>query len=1445
MAESWREKRRRELQGSAQQSSSSSESWREQRRQELNGTAPAAAATPAQVKPVAPRSLPSVQNQLETATTAFTPQSTNPDLRPTFGPPKPSGLENRAAINDALPGRNIPVIGGVLKGLDKLQEYTQPASRIAEQLYTPGAGLTAIGAGTQAAGNLLSRVAPAIGRGSGLGAAIGREAIKEAAVGIPLGAGQVLANNPGASGREVAQGAAFGAGLGAVSGGALAGIGRAISSRLGRNGVQDDVIQEILALPAPKQRGNANMAQTPNIMPGFGGGRLPELPAPGPLGLPAPQIKSPTTGRIAQQTNPYRQQFEALMQRARQLQDDGRFTPGREDADLESLWSQMAGREGVSLDELIQRAYPTRTSKVNPDLVQQARSTQYSREVAGAPLPVKSMADRLISPQGTLGRAATPLERVGRSGLLPNSEKMLPKAKPSQPRIEVNPDVRKGQNKPLGRIASTSRSTYTPNNKTQGLRANYQNQLNNGNFSPELQQRIKNTDQRYDIAHNADSVAKANENVKNLTKAEADFLSNQSGGSEHIATGYRLMQELDALREHQRSLNVANKLAADLTKSGQTSQAATLISRLSPDGQLLNLVRSAERNGMEVSAADSAKFKQLAAIVQDNTGAGIRSNQFDDILNRLEKGEPVTPEELKTLGNMLERANKYTKPAKEVKDVLPKELKDVKKREKVVSFFDNAEQAALARIAARKNQLNALPIDEWADHAIVVASQIVRGTIKAATYVEDMVKLLGEEVRPVAAEIFEKAQKMVNQSSKRISDGKLHEANQIVDRLSGRKVPTAEKVMEKYINENPVSEKDIQKLRDLAKQVNELSGDDAVNADMAMQKILNSYEKSSVWDKVQALRYIAMLLNSSTQAVNALSGPIMATTGTIADVFGTMIDITLSKAMKQPRTTTLYGTNPVAFLARWLKGAKIGGKAGFNGVNPAGIAGANEIRGLTYKSLYNPLSIAERSLGAVAKGADYGAYKAVQTSEIRKMAFLDAKNKGIKGKANIDEHIQKYINNPPDEAILQADRIAKNTTFQRSDSFGGSIANFLANPPGKAKYAKPLIGAVVPFVRTPVNIASTALTLTPGGLFKGLYQLTSKSDASRREAIRSLSLGLTGTGLTSLGYALSNLGIITGANDSGNKSVDALKEQVGEGKYRFNTSAMGRYLRAMLDGKGPDGAAKAAKYQEGDKQFDYNKLQPLAFPLAAGAALNERKDKPAGNQIGGTLSDAAGSFLGMSTLKGVQDVFQPQYGGTTGEKATGLFERVATSFLKSFSPSALAQEARRQDPIQRKTSYNNGILEDTKAYFKSRTPGLSQSLPPNKTTLGKSKINAPGIVGQYLNPYKSEEAPYSEAATVIAKLIESTGDADLAPSAPAKKLTGINKLGESVSIAIPPKRYARYQEELGNKISEYIVTMPNDLTDVQKAERVKKIYSVVEEQFRKQLKAELGLRVSR
>ncbi|OMF38768.1 hypothetical protein BK133_00765 [Paenibacillus sp. FSL H8-0548] len=186
--------------------------------------------------------LPTLQDQLRTATTAFTPQSVNTDLRPMQGPAQPTNLQNRASINAELPGRDIPVLGLGLRAVDKLQELTQPAAKVAEQLYTPGAGITAIGGATAATGNLISKLAPKLGMGSGALPTIGREVIKESVVGAPLAAGQSLASNPEGGLTEAANQAKWGALFGAAGGGLLAGAAKgagAVANSFGEQAISN------------------------------------------------------------------------------------------------------------------------------------------------------------------------------------------------------------------------------------------------------------------------------------------------------------------------------------------------------------------------------------------------------------------------------------------------------------------------------------------------------------------------------------------------------------------------------------------------------------------------------------------------------------------------------------------------------------------------------------------------------------------------------------------------------------------------------------------------------------------------------------------------------------------------------------------------------------------------------------------------------------------------------------------------------------------------------------------------------------------------------------------------------------------------------------------------------------------------------------------------------
>jgi hypothetical protein len=159
-------------------------------------------------------------------------EATKNAIRPMFGPPEPTiqdNFEQRIAENRARTEGNpvMSVVNRLLEPVTAVQTLTEKPAKVAEQLYTPAMGATALYGLSQLTGTALSKLAPVLGNSSKILPTIGRAAIKEGVTGAVAGAGQSLASNPKggleAAAEQAKWGALYGAGGGAVlSGGAKA-----------------------------------------------------------------------------------------------------------------------------------------------------------------------------------------------------------------------------------------------------------------------------------------------------------------------------------------------------------------------------------------------------------------------------------------------------------------------------------------------------------------------------------------------------------------------------------------------------------------------------------------------------------------------------------------------------------------------------------------------------------------------------------------------------------------------------------------------------------------------------------------------------------------------------------------------------------------------------------------------------------------------------------------------------------------------------------------------------------------------------------------------------------------------------------------------------------------------------------------------------------------------
>lgn len=90
-------------------------------------------------------------------------------------------------------------------------------------------------------------------------------------------------------------------------------------------------------------------------------------------------------------------------------------------------------------------------------------------------------------------------------------------------------------------------------------------------------------------------------------------------------------------------------------------------------------------------------------------------------------------------------------------------------RDKIYNYLDEVEQAARERQKTKKNTLSSMPVDQWTDHTIILAAQIGKGTIKLADATEFLVKEFGEQIRPHAKEILNRARGVVKEAERRAS----------------------------------------------------------------------------------------------------------------------------------------------------------------------------------------------------------------------------------------------------------------------------------------------------------------------------------------------------------------------------------------------------------------------------------------------------------------------------------------------------------------------------------------------------------------------------------------------------------------------------------------------------------------------------------------------------
>lgn len=412
-----------------------------------------------------------------------------------------------------------------------------------------------------------------------------------------------------------------------------------------------------------------------------------------------------------------------------------------------------------------------------------------------------------------------------------------------------------------------------------------------------------------------------------------------------------------------------------------------------------------------------------------------------------------------------------------------------------------------------------------------------------------------------------------------------------------------------------------------------------------------------------------------------------------------------------------------------------------------------------------------------------------------------------------DTHSRSVIQ----QAAAQALEDAREATFHEENFLSTAFKN-LSNdvrqhgPAGTLAHA--VIEGILPFKKTPINIAKNALEYNAiGGTVEAIYRGATGQGAAR--VMDAAAKGITGSAIMGAGYLLAKNGMLTGGA-SGDDRADAYKDMTGEQNYAVKVPGKGTYT------------------------LDW--ASPASVPLLIGAEIaNDNTDLTVG-QILDKARQLSQPVLETTMLQGLNDTLDSISYADSNDKLATLGMSALGSYANQFVPTALGQIARTADDTRRST-YGGG---DTKTErdvgynlnkMESKIPGLSRNLEPYVDQWGREESSLDGtgntVGGTLLRGLYNMGSPgylSQENVTPVDEYLQGlygeTNDSKVLPEKASSKLT-LNK----ETYYMTPQEKTEYAKTTGQTAYDIVDSLRQNemflqLPEEQQAELVQDAYTV-------------------
>jgi hypothetical protein len=452
------------------------------------------------------------------------------------------------------------------------------------------------------------------------------------------------------------------------------------------------------------------------------------------------------------------------------------------------------------------------------------------------------------------------------------------------------------------------------------------------------------------------------------------------------------------------------------------------------------------------------------------------------------------------------------------------------------------------------------------------------------------------------------------------------------------------------------------KLDMLLEGVNKLDNQDAA----AVAEFVTKSWAAQKSDKIVELWINALLSGPKTHVANILSNTLVSAWA----VPEHMLSVGISKLTGSGMSASEIPAHIFGTLEGAVDGIKAAGKAL---KSEEATFGAGKLADQAHpKAIGGWLGRVVRAPGTALMAEDEFFKAIAYRQKINELAARSASQAGLKGRAWIDR-VAEVKAAPPEAIANEARDFALTQTFTNAP---GMIARDVIRWANQYRALKP----IVPFVRTPVNIAKfSAKRSLLAPLFKDVQADLKAGGIARDQALARMALG---TAVSAATMYFVRQGLVTGQGPTDPRER----------------------ARMYLAGRQP------YSVKIGDSYYSYSRLEPIATLVGVAADFSELYDHMNGEERSTIPSLIFGSIAKNVTsktfLSGMSELMQ------AAQDPDRYGAKYIQGLIGTVVPTAVAQYAQTKDPYLRQA---RSILDQ----IRSRLPGFREDLPVKRNFFGE------------------------------------------------------------------------------------------------------------------------------